>query len=213
MRALWDPFFTDEALDLIGLRAVGGPQDGTQGRIWLLEGGRVLKLTTSPDEAAAALAILDAPSPHPSLARVDAVHWVPYGTTFSRDRVIYAVLREEMPAVAVPPHLETEWLSAFDAFRRGWERGSASALSQGLERWRPHGTELDELLDCLGWMRDTLGIRLLDLQPGNVGRLPGRGVAPRDLGVGDFPETHLDRVRDLRFEPLPGLEGPSLRFR
>lgn len=209
MRALWDPFFTEEVHDLLGVRAASGPLEGNQGRVWLLEDGRALKLTTSPEEAATAIALMEAPAPHGSLPRVSAVHWIPFGHSYSADRIIYAVLREEMPDPAIPIGLERRWRASFELFRRGWERGGAAALARGLAMWRGCGDELSELLDCLSWVRGSLGIRLLDLEPGNVGRLPGRGLAPRDFGVAELPGAMRGRVSALEFEPLPGLGTPA----
>ena len=205
VRTVSSPFDTTEVADLLGVVQAGHRLLGTEGCVWPLTDGRVLKLTTSPDEAAVCLAMREASCGHASLPRIDAVHWVPFGGRFSRDLVLYAVLREDMPEVAVPPDLKGAWEADFDLFQQGWNRDDPVRLERGLASWEPHGPELRELRDALRWMQASLGITLRDLAIDNVGRCPGRGVAPRDFGVADLPSALLDRVARLDFDVLPGL--------
>jgi hypothetical protein len=176
-------------LDLLGVPAAGAPLDGYQGRIWLLDDSRALKLTTSPDEAAAALAILGAPSPYPSLAQVDVVHWVPFGSRFSRDRMPYAVLREEMPAVAMPPGLRATWVrpGPLGAAR---DRARGAARLPGVDAGRARRPDA----------------RHLPRQPRQAAEEGHRPARPRRRRVARGPRL---QGRGMDFEPLPCLAEPS----
>lgn len=206
----------DRGFDLaeaLGLRATRVFEDGEEGSVYLLEDGRVLKITDSPTEAAIGLRLMelqDEGVSHPSVPRIDAVMWVEDvdnepETDGSRE-TYYAVIREDFADVSYVEIDEHEWRRDLYRFHSAWKTGRREAILRALPEHEPCRSPALELLEGLDWVAGHLGIRLRDVQASNVGVGGAGRVGLRDLGRADHPHGFLDRVKALDFPEAPRLE-------
>lgn len=194
----------------MGLTATRHFNDGEDGTVYLLDDGRVLKITDSEPEAAICLRLLDLRiegKGHPSVPLVDSVTWIEDTANEPEEdgsrAVYYAILREDFGDVSYVEIDETEWEAVLGRLNGAWKSGSEEAIRQAMPTWDPYLSLATELMDGLRWIREHVGATVLDLREPNVGVGGSRQVGMRDLSRARLPGHIVERVFERDFPQAP----------
>lgn len=191
----------------------------SEGRVYFLEDGAVMKVTASEAEAAVALAIMDAPKrvlSHPAVPAIHDVRWFPYALEIPGGQIVelrkYAIVREDFPDIDfaefdLDESHEELWTLALSHLEYGWRERKQEHVDEALRLWAPHGCHVEQILDGLQWLETTTGIRVWDVRPRNVGVSPANRIGMRDLGRAEVP-PHLLELALSEPEAVP--EGHAL---
>jgi len=185
--------------DLLEVEIIRRYPAGEDGTCFLLADGRILKVTASQQEAAVMLAVMQAQDEaggHPCVPAVHGVYWDRQGD----GRVIYAILRDEMPNISVDNDRLEDFILALEDVCWGWLDQDGPLIHQAVEEWQ--GPELTDLLDGLEWIEERTGIRVNDIKYDNLGLTREGKAGMRDMGRAEVPPHLLERVQDLDFESL-----------
>lgn len=191
-----------DVADALGVTPSMVHEQGTDGVVMMLEDGRVLKVTTSVNEAVLAMALMGVPEDgRPGgVPRVDSVHVCRPDELCGYPSRAFAILREDM--ADLPVASQGRWRRALHLVDMGIRNSDGLALRTGIDHWP--GREMDDLVEGLHWFRSNLGVVLMDIQADNVGVTATGGVGMRDLGRSIVPEPMLDMLDDIPFlEDLP----------
>jgi hypothetical protein len=174
---------------------------GDDAEVWQLEDGRIMKLTSSVEDAAACLAIMEAAAHgmrmHPGIAPVQRVVRLDSPLevgAFSGERPMYAIVRSD-----VSPDDLRDLGEPWEDLMTGLNIASQSGMEEGgpTPRGFPDDImqELDRaalqygmakpfrsLVSTLLWLRDELGIHVTDIDGFNFGRVGHSGIGPLDFG-------------------------------
>jgi hypothetical protein len=189
---------------------------GDDGKVFLLEDGRILKVTSSKQEAALALAMHEAQARgegFPGLPKIDGVYWFKsqievQGTLYDFEN--YVLLREDMQDLFFDDEeQEAIWKYCLRHLNWGWSERDQKHIDHALESW--DGPQLREVYDGLLWAEQHFGIRILDIRASNLGISPSGMIGMRDLSRGEVPEPRLQRVKSLDFERMPPMPERGLK--
>ena len=201
-----DPDGGYSVADVLGVEIREEYGDGEDGSVFLLDDGRVMKVTWSATEAAICLGLMEAQETHgchPAVPWVSLVAMheteecvpLPDGTTRRHAIRRYVVIRDDMPDPRMPYDRQGGWRLDLDSIAlwasEGW-------LGDPPELVSPPRLREDALsvAASLQWIEAVTGALVTDLHDGNVGRTPAGGVGMRDLGRADGVRQDLmDRVR------------------
>ncbi len=198
------------AMGLVAVRDAEG-EDGT---VYVLDGGRVLKITDSAAEAAVSLALRDVQArgrSHPSVPEIGGVWWLDDGSGPAADEeTYYAILREDFADVDHPELDGVLWDRAVLRLRHAWQGRPpriAAALSGIPDPYRTMALQAAEGLD---WIRARTGCMVRDIRPGNIGTGPRGGVGMRDFSRADVPRHLMEAVGGRRFGSFPAVPGSTM---
>ena len=191
---------------------------GDDGTVYLLDDGRVIKVTANGNEAALALALQDLQREgrsHPGVPRIDAVYWQvrqvdlsAFGLSAREELTSYAILRESLDD---RPQEDDErhalWTLALSHLNWGWTHGDARHIAHAQQLWKGEGDEIDQVLASLEWIRSSTGVQVRDIRASNLGVSEDGHTGVRDLGRSEVPEHLLERVRQRGFPQLPVQEA------
>ena len=189
-------------------------------------GGRVLKVSVAPVDAAVALALSEHQATGcgipDSLPRIHLVRraeageealeaWQPQRLRPAPDMLrrcqrIDCIIRGEMPDIQVAPALAAAWSEAVFGLAAAWRQGNHRRAARVAAEWGRHGPELAQPLAGLRWIDKALGITIVGLQkPEDSGLTRAGAAGVRDMSRAFVPAPLMRRVEALEF---PGLAGP-----
>lgn len=213
-----DETIGDDIASRLGLSVVRClSQNGADGHVWLLDDGRVMKASWSEDDAAAALALMQACDDgflHPAIPRVDDLflHMDP------RDprNPIYVIVREDIDDLdlsTIPGQpSERDWRESLvhvNCLASDSQKPNAlkHALETGQLAGRPYSEPLQELAEALVYFGEVVGVRVVDISDRNVGVLADGTITVRDWGIcKSVPDWAFRAVKQLNLEPLPDMD-------
>lgn len=156
----------------------------------LLEDGRVLKVTTSAYDAAAALAVMRHQGPlHPGVVRAHAVARLACGALPDH----FAIILDHAQVARASEDLA----DALDALNDAWTFGGKRPRAPGRLAARLGGEEravLEAFLDTIHWMRREVGVTLRDLKAENLARTRQGGIGSFDHGDSLVPADCYEAV-------------------
>ncbi|AOG02797.1 hypothetical protein [Bosea sp. RAC05] len=201
---------SDAIAQRLGLEIMCDLGSGDDGSAYLLEDGRVLKLTGSMTEAAISYAFSLRAKLHPAFPAIHEVHWFKSSVEIQgtqREFVRYAILREEIAEVLEDPSRgEIElWRRASSMFGQGWQNNQFPLIDQAIAMWPGRG--LLGLYSGLLWARVHLGFDIGDVRGSNIGRRADGSLVLRDFGRAVLPEAVLACARTLEFPEVPDEPG------
>ena len=188
---------------------------GRHGVAFAADGEKVLKVTTSPSEAALCATILAAATAgrgHPGLP---AVHDVIRIEGTSDEVVVHGILREDLrdvfPAPSERSGIEATLFSDCLRYVSTAFASGLPALARGaVATWRPKEPCLGNLVDALTWLRTEFGVEVGDLGADNVGLSAGGYLCLRDLGAVSMPATaRAAALAGIRGVPVDRASRPS----
>lgn len=204
-----------ELANSMGLRVVR-THHGDEGSVYVLDDGRVLKITSSGTEAAIALQLLDAQaagSGHPSVPAIDRVLWI--NDTDSQDLTDegygpfpwFVVIREDFADFPVPQSMSERWDASLMRLQGALDMDDRDRMRQVIAQGESMADRLREVADGLVWTLEMTGFSMMDIRPINLGIGRAGALGLRDLGRADVaygrPKRALmamDRVRRLDFD-------------
>jgi hypothetical protein len=207
---------TDEIAARLGVEVLCEIGAGDDGKVFLLDDGRALKITSSRVEAGIAMAMLESGRTHRGFPAVHGLWWTEVVAVFPcgarRSYTTYVIVRDEVADVfdGSDPASEAAWDEAVHSLNEGWRDGRWDWIEAAVSS--PGGKALIPVYSALLWARDALGVVVRDVGPGSLGRLPGGGIVIRDFSRGVVPDALLQRVeaRDFARVPDEPASSPSM---
>jgi len=194
-----------EIAERLGREAYSDTNDQltSEGRVYFLEDGSVLKVTASEAEAAVSLSLMEAQQRgvmHPAVPVIHDVRWFPYPLELPGGQTVemrkYVIVREDFADydLGQEEEIDTVWKAALIHLEYGWRERKQEHVDEAIRLWQPHGDQVEQVLDGLRWLEATTGIRVWDVRPRNVGVSPAGHIGMRDLGRAHAPAHLLERA-------------------
>ena len=176
---------------------------GDDGSVFLLEDGRVMKLTTSRDEAVLCTHLAMDRTAYWPLPTVHAVSWHAAPGVHGD---CWVVIREDVPDLWQSADTFSDdacmakaeaWDAAHHRYysgETGWPDDGHRAAQACIEDWAAYGTEMGLLMEALSFVGERLGVAIQDWRTTNVGRSADGRVVMRDLSRCVLPTWMYDAV-------------------
>lgn len=181
--------------------------DGGDATVYLLDDGKVLKITDSIEDAAISHALLglDKDGLHPCVPRVDLVGRLEDWEN-AEDGVPatwYVIVREDFSDLDYYGPDEEEWEDLLQHLNSAWRNGNDARVAKMFHAAQKEAEDaLCNIISGLGFLRETFGVTVLDIRASNVGISASGHAGMRDFGWAKIPSALLDAVADDRLPLL-----------